>query len=478
MLIRIKGLIRRVLTLALLPFFCLNTSQSQEINDSTVLRWELFREIVRAHHPLALQAQLQVDKAATLVTEAKGNFDPTLNGSARQKYYEGDQYYSYLNGGVTIPTWFGVEASAGYINHEGTYLNPENKLPDSGLFYASVSVPLGKDLFIDKRRAELQKARLYAEAGDYTRQVMINDLIYQAGITYWNYFQAYNRFMILDSAYHLAAERFSAFKQAAELGDRPAIDTLESSIVMQNRWVSRTQAQIEYQTARYELMVFLWLNGNVPIELNESVHPPSHTYVYTNSLSMKAAEIDSLIQASPEMRLYGLKIDVLEVDKRYQLEQFKPSLDLKYEALSAPLNTEPLANYSINNYAWSANFSMPIFLRTERAQLEQNQIAIQETTYEQSLKKEFLTMKANAALFELNQSNDQYLFFLNTVSNYTTMVNAEYSLFNLGESSVFMINSRENDLINAKLKSVELLHKNQKAKLSLALALGNINYIP
>jgi hypothetical protein len=59
------------------------------------------------------------------------------------------------------------------------------------------------------------------------------------------------------------------------LGDRPYIDTLEAAIQVQTRQFYLQQAQLELANARARLSVHLWVDGLVPLEMDEGVMPPS-----------------------------------------------------------------------------------------------------------------------------------------------------------------------------------------------------------
>jgi len=54
-------------------------------------------------------------------------------------------------------------------------------------------------------------------------------------------------------------------------------------------------------------------------------------------------------------------------------------------------------------------------------------------------------------------------FYTNTVSDIGRILQAERTLFDNGESSVFLINTREMTLVNAQIKLFEIMAKNQKA---------------
>jgi hypothetical protein len=75
--------------------------------------------IVKENHPVAKQAFLQAQMGDAKVLEAKGSFDPVIGTDVNQKYFSGSKYYSILNAGLKIPTWFGIEVYSGFDQNQG-----------------------------------------------------------------------------------------------------------------------------------------------------------------------------------------------------------------------------------------------------------------------------------------------------------------------------------------------------------------------
>ena len=67
--------------------------------------------------------------------------------------------------------------------------------------------------------------------------------------------------------------RFEGIKTRAKSGDIAAIDTLEAKIALQNRALSLEQAKVKLMKCSLELSNFLWMNDNIPVELQPNVIP-------------------------------------------------------------------------------------------------------------------------------------------------------------------------------------------------------------
>ncbi|MGB0390208.1 MAG: TolC family protein [Salibacteraceae bacterium] len=455
-------------------FLTINALAQSDTLSNRILSSKEFFEIVKTHHPLAKQANLQPEKGDQKLVSAKGSLDPKAFADVSQKYYSDDRYYSLVNAGLKIPTYVGIDFYGGLETNDGKYLNPENLTGADGLWYAGVSVPIGQGLFFDKRRSEIQRAKIYRESSEIKRIQLLNKLQADAGKAYWHWFEKYFDYVVYEDAVVKATTRFNAIKQSAKFGDRPSIDTLEAGIQVQNRMLNYQQAKVEYKNARLLLETFLWAEGIVPLELDSNIRPESLERVYEILISeTQNVELTKAILNHPELTSFGLAIESFEVDQKLKKEQLKPNLNLKYNLLLANGPVEQ-AQLSPNNYQWGLEFSMPILLRKERGELAMNKILIEESQYQLESKRVGIKMKAQSLLNELETTQDQVRLYNKTVIDYESLLNGEVRKFGLGESSLFMINSREISYITAQLKYINLVTKNRKMVIETKYSLGTL----
>ena len=128
-----------------------------------------------------------------------------------------------------------------------------------------------------------------------------------------------------------------------------------------------------------------------------------------------------------------------------------PRLDLFYNYLSEPSYID---NYRFEDYKIGVNFSFPLFLRKERGSLGLAKLKLQDTQLELDFERVRLNNKISAQQTEIESLTQQQAVIDRLVEDYTTMVRSEERLFSFGESSVFLINSRENSLISARLQQI------------------------
>lgn len=432
---------------------------------------------VKNYHPVAVQGNLLLKEGESTVRSSRGAFDPYLHGDFDQKYFDDKNYFSMLGTGLKIPTWYGVELKTGFDQNRGVFLNPENDVPNGGLWFAGLSVPIGQGLFIDKRRAALQQAQIFSESTQAEQRKLMNDLYFDAVKQYWKWTEVWNQYQVYEEAVELAVTRFNAVKQSFLLGDKPAIDTLEAFIQIQNRQMNRNQFQLLYQNLTLELSNFLWFENNTPLVITDSIHPPSFEVINVANIIPSDTFTQFLTQIEeqhPEMQLYAYKLNTMEIEKRLKIEGLKPKLNLNYNALTEPVGNNFVSDLSTENYKWGVDFSFPIFLRKQRGELQLTQIKIQNTALSQQQKLLELQNKLRSYYNEQINLNKQVNLFMDAVDNYDGLLEGERQKFNTGESSLFLVNSRETNLIKARLKLMELKAKYQVALAGLVWASGEL----
>ena len=175
---------------------------------------------------------------------------------------------------------------------------------------------------------------------------------------------------------------------------------------------------------------------------------------------------------------YTYKIKSAQVDKNFYTNKLLPKINFNYNLLNkgVGISQENLNNsYLNNNYKFGLELGMPLFLRTERANLGLAKIKIKEANYNLNLKELEIENKINAYINELSTLEKQLILFDKTISNYQRMLFAEEERFVQGESSIFLINNRQMKLVEAENKLVELKSKYYKTIAALSWACAQLN---
>jgi outer membrane protein TolC len=445
------------------------------ISAQSVFTPEQFIWFVKQYHPVVKQADLLKTQGENTIRRARGNFDPYLFTYFDNKQFDDKEYFRILNTGLKVPTWYGIELKTGFDQNRGIFVNPENNLPVGGLWYGGISVPIGQGLFIDNRRAQLKQAKIYAESTEAERKAILNDLYFEAIKQYWKWVEVYNQLKIYEESVELAQTRFEGVKQSFIFGDNPAIDTLEAYIQVQTRQMGKNQYELLYKNAKLELSNYLWFENNTPLEITDSLVPINYTSIpnVTTIPQDSITKILTQIEAThPLIQLYDYKLQSLEIERKLKTEMLKPKLNLNYNLLNEPIGSNYLSQLSPQNYKWGIEFSFPILLRQQRGELKLTGVKILDTEFNQQQK--ILEVKNEIQQYFNEQENlsKQITLFNSAVNNYQQLLEGEKQKFSLGESSLFLVNSREIGFIDAQVKLIELISKYEISKVGVIWASG------
>ena len=454
---------KNILILFLLIF---NNLSSQE-KITSVMTLSEFLGYVKAYHPTVKQASLTINNSEAKLLKARGAFDPKIEIDFDKKQFKEKEYYNKLNAAFKIPTYYGLEFKANFENNDGLFLNPEKNTPTDGLYAAGLSASLLKGLLINNRISSLKQAKLYINQAKEDQQIIVNKILFNASITYFNWLKAFNEKHVYNSFLENAVIRFKATKKAFLEGEKPSIDTLEAGINLKNRKLNLEKSHIKLVKASLELSNFLWLNKNTPVELQDNIIPDIKTISNVDNTFNIALfnKTNFDINNHPKIKSLGFKIKSLNIDKDLKLNNLLPQLNVQYNFLTQ--TPEQVNSLNINNYKVGVNFTLPLFLRKERGDYKLSKLKLQNAKYENEVIKLSIKNKVYALQQELNSLTTQSNYISDIVKDYNILLKGEERKFFLGESSLFLVNYREAKLIETKLKAIDLENNFFKAKANL-----------
>lgn len=461
--------------LSTLLFMCIGLSGfAQTDSIAEVLRFDEYLGYVKKFHPIVKQAELVIDESQAKLLKSRGAFDPKFEVDYDRKKFKGTEYFDKLNGMFKIPTWYGIELKATFEENSGEYLNPEAFVPEDGLYSAGVKVPVAQGLFINDRMASLKQAKLFREQAKADRDIFVNNILFDASLAYFKWLQAYNELKLFENFLTNAQLRFRGIERGAEVGERAEIDVVEARIAINQRRLSLEQSKVKLIKASLELSTFLWLDNNIPVELQPNVIPDvnSEPIVDTTFNINKLRDNETILDAHPKLISLDYKLQSLEVDTRLKANKLLPKVDVEYNFITEV--PEVARSFNTAEYKGGLNISFPLFLRKERGDLRLAKLKQQDTEFEIDATRVNLQNKINAIRQELDSYVTQNALVADMVTDYSKMLEAEERKFQLGESSLFLVNSRESKLIDGQLKAIEVQYKffSTKAKLFNSLAVN------
>lgn len=462
--------------------------EQPELQGEPLTITEYFDNIVK-HHPVVRQARFLSDLAKQELRLARGAFDPKLKSDYNVKEFGDKVYYNTWDSKLDVPVWFNTDLNIGYERNDGEFLNEQLSNTEDGLIYAGVSLPVGRGLFIDERRAAVRQARLMQDMAEAEKIREINKVLLNAAKAYWNWYNAYQDYAIINEVEELARVRYNGVVQQVINGDLAPFDSLKAFINYQQRDVQREQAELDYTNAGIVLSNFLWLSEDddalVPLELSRTTYPVLLSPIDAEELiSLQTLQTlqDSARMNHPKLVELNAKIQQLEIEQRLNREFLKPEVNLKYNFLTKSIaeagggaggnGANGGEGFFMNDYKFGAELYFPLFLRKERAKLQMTNIKLEQNFFDRQNQSRNIENEINTAYNSMLNLAEIISMQARMVENYESLLAGEVIKFENGESSIFLINTRETELLDARLKLVSLQTKYEKAKLELLYAAG------
>ncbi|GGC52854.1 transporter [Pedobacter quisquiliarum] len=419
-----------------------------------------FLAIVKQYHPLAFKYRLENQIAKAEVQQARGYFDPVLSAKDGKKTIDGVDYYQESNVGLEIPTWYGVSLSGSYNNIEGQRLN--NSDTRGGLYQFGVTVPLAKGLLFDQQRALLQQARAALQMTAAEQQLLTNALFRDAETTYWDWVRYYEIYRLQTQAVDINVKRLDMIKRTFDYGERAAIDTTEALAQLRSYELEQEDAYLQFLKATAELSLFLWKDQYQPFDLRQPI-VPTDELVASEAFKSYPLLITKLnttnLNAHLSLVYYQQKGSFLETERRLKWQSFLPKLDFTYNFFNKEGYQSEYFPLFHNNYQYGLKLEIPVFLRQARAGYQMAKAKIGQNQMDLTLKEQELQVKISNYSNEVQNYNAQINLAGRNLENYQRLLQGEEARYGNGESSLFLINSRQNKLIEAQEKVIELRFK-------------------
>lgn len=462
----------RILVILLLIFFKTKGLTQEPLSIDQFLNW------VKKEHPTVKEANQRLLQAQNLLLMAKGNFDPKLNFAMERKKFEGKNYYTISENQLTIPSRWGLKFKAGYDFSTGNYLNPLDVKPLNGQAVLGFDLPLLQGLFFDEFRLILREAELNLNVQKLALDQVKNDLLLDATKAYIEWFVAFQQKEVQNQALILAKNRLNDMVSSYLSGDKPLIDTIEVYVNVLTRASSLFDASLDYKLTTQEMGIYLWRN-------NQPENPENYFPLATKDMEPEVTQnaenwVQNTLIGNPDLLILRLSGNQYQLERKWALEQFKPNLNLQFNALAngRRFNQEfdiRSDNFLLeNNYKFGLRAQIPVLYRKERGKLQLIDNKMKEWEYKTLDKTQYWTTKAKQyySAFEILTKQVENLqeqsFQLNT------LFEAEKIKFAAGESSVFLLNSREQKNLEIDIKLIKIKGERLKSYYTLLWTSGQI----
>ncbi|WP_166819861.1 TolC family protein [Thalassoroseus pseudoceratinae] len=438
---------------------------------------EVLNSIVRAY-PLLEAARQEQWIAYGNVISASGSFDTKAKAGALEAplgFYETYRHYV----GFEQPLYNGMDVFAGYRIGRG-FFKPWYKgreTDEGGEFKATINLPLMQDKIIDERRANLGVANIEQAAAQPMIQAELIDYLLAGSVAYWDWVAAGQGVRIARGLLDLANERKVAIQERVDEGDLAEITMTDNQRLIASRRSKLIAAQQKYQLAAVKLSLFLRTPQGEPILPSESALPKDFPAVESIDPSLGHELIQTAWAQRPELASLILKQQSLDVELNQARNMALPELDW-YTSVSQDVGDPRKDKGKENKQPLELDTQLLLSVPLQRRKALGKQTSLEAKIAQVRAKEEFtrnkiatqvqmalVSLQADLALIEQSQTNLELAEELQT---------AEEDRFREGESTIILVNIREQATADARAGVVAARADYFRSRAELEAALGSL----
>lgn len=415
-------------------------------------------EVVRSvltQYPPYLAALIERDVVSGRLRSAEAIFDFNLLSkvlTVPSGFYEsttlGAGFEQFLGmGGATL---FG-----GYQRTSGALPDyyRSRRTDDGGTFSAGVRLPLLQDGSIDKKRADLMKARLAKEAVEPDIQAMQLAYAEMALLAYFQWVSTGQRLRLEEQLLQLAQDRAQAISRQISEGLLPAVREMENRQMIASREISVIKAKREFDLADVGLSLFLRDQADDPVRPGMARLPERFPDVSSQGVDPLRATRRAL-DLRPELTSFDFELARLNIDARLYRNQLLPQLDATAaveQSIGAPLYKDT-GNLEVK---LGLEFKMPLQRNAARGALEENRGKIEQIRLKAKFAAERIEAQTVNATTVLAAAYDQIQRAVINTRLAENLREAEADKFELGATDLLSLQWRERQAYDAAIGEIE-----------------------
>ena len=243
---------------------------------------------------------------------------------------------------------------------------------------------------------------------------------------------------------------------------------------LQSFQVRQQEIEVGVSNTQLDVSVFLWQQNGEAYTLPQTVTPQQT--VPTLFDNMPPERLLELVLLHPELQQYRFKLEGLQVEKRLKFQSLLPAVYVKYNQLTRSHDIHKTFNtpWLENNYRFGVSIAVPLRFSEGRGEYRKAKLKIEQTEWQQINKRITLQTKLRQYYNEWQQLQQQIRLQQQAIASYVQLQRGEEIRFQNGESSLFLVNSRELKTLEAREKLLDLQSKEQKARASVWWAAGTM----
>lgn len=431
---------------------------------------------IERHFPLIEAARREEASAEGELVSAYGVFDPAIRARI-----EGAPVGGYQNGRFDLlidaptPLW-GTNFFTGYRASFGKLPDYDGKLETNqyGELRAGFSIPLLRNGPIDRRRANLTRAKLgvpVAKAGVLQARI---EAARTGSFRYWEWVAAGQRLRVAERLLKLAEERDTATGDRVRRGDLARIDQVDNQRTVLNRKGAVIVATRALQAAAIELSIYLRDDRGEPLLPDASRLPaelPAPEAMPDEQAPLYSAEdAATALKNRPELERLRLQREQFRVERDWARNQAWPALDLIAQVSQDFGPGNELRQQTVVEGGVSVD--IPTLNRVARGRRQSAEAAMARLDALTRLAADRIQTEIADARSATFAAAQRVRIAQAEVRVSREVEEAERTRFDLGDSNILFINLREQATVEAALREIDARLDYHRARAAYRAALA------
>lgn len=424
--------------------------------------------------PLLKAAEVEQAIADAELLSAEGGFDSSWKSRATAVpvgYYESIRAESYLEKPTDI---WGASAFAGWRIGRGEFAVYDGKLQtlEFGEIRGGLNVPVWRNGPIDRRRATRARAEIGRDVARLTVQQQRIEVRRAATHRYWAWVAAGRRLAIANQLLAIVLDRDVGLAARVEQGDVAPVERTDNERAIEQRKAQVASAQRGLEQAAIELGLFVRDAQGNPQALDASRLPAQLPEPAPLDVPL-TRDLDAASARRPEAQRLELQRRQGEVEKDFAQNQLAPAIDVQVAGaknFGRSIAERPDLGPAVLEL--SLFVDVPLETRLLRGRIDAANAALARLRHQQTFARQRIEADVRDARSALAASLARLDAARREVRLARELESAERVRFNEGDSTILIVNLREQQTAEAELREVEALFDYHRARADLRAARG------
>ena len=437
------------------------TTTTATPNDAPLVLVDVLGSIERTHPSIAASRR-DGDAARAEVQASAGGFDTafrTRAAGAPAGYYRNFRVDAVIE--QPTPVW-GSTVFGGYRIGRGDVPVYDGKLltNELGEARAGIVVPALRNGSIDRRRANIERADIGQRGADAGIGAAILDTKRTGALRYWEWVAAGTRTKIADALLEVALRRDEQIAKRVERGDLPPIERQENARSILQRQSQKVAQDRAFQQASIELSQFFRSASGVPIVPGAAKVP-----VLDAPTSWPLETFDAAIAAAysgrPDLERLALQKAQAKVEVELAKNQRLPALD--FQVVVSKDFGDGLSSRRPVELEAQVFLDVPIQNRVARGRAVAAEAALAKIAEQERGARDRIGADVRDATSAIDMARARLAVARSEVAVSQDLERAEWARFAAGDTTLLVVNLREQATFDARVREVDAMAECQRA---------------